>query len=183
MAMAIPVAIAIFLFSASWHRTYTGDIVSWRPLQGARSSELVARYLVLRPTGSAVEATLPRAALRMVPLPRNDRALPPEDLPAYAVPVQKKPLTLTVSIDGKAWPTVSGSHLLLPLLFLIAVALGRNLFVTGSVFKVTATKGNNLIGVKQPESGQVTPPKQPKARGKGPPGNRGKGRRRAKRPR
>jgi hypothetical protein len=173
LGLGLPLALAGFLGSGGFFESYHAQAVSWRPLpksDGVGDEQL--RILLWRADGSTLEKTLPTRAISGLELPREPSALAPARVDESAPVVHRDLFSATVEVtpaDGgrRVVSTIRPINGVIPFLALLAVLLGRNLVMTGSVFRLVSDGKVNLPGVKQEPQGV---PVQKKARGKkGPP--------------
>lgn len=180
LAVAVPLAILGFLHSADFFDNHHGQVIAWRPVDGASADSKIARFLVDRGGADTFEVTLPVRAFTDWDLPRSPNGAIPTG--ATDGPVLHKDIaTFHYTVDDKEWPTLAPLDLVLPLLFVILAVLARNLVYAGSPFRLVSDGKIRAFGERNEAPGQVKPaprsrPTRPK---KGPPpGSQSKKRRR-----
>jgi len=186
LLIALPLAILGFLGFGGFFHSYEGTAVAHRPVAGSDGvDDEVRRFILEREDQSWFEVVLPVEAFDGRDLPISPTGAPPREIPEGAPEVYKARFTLHVRIGGVPWPTASGLDLVLPFAFLMLVAVGRNLAVTGSAFQVVPTRKDSMPVPIQTPHGQLA--KGPggasggKQRGKkGPPPPRGRGKKRGR---
>ncbi|MCP4806478.1 MAG: hypothetical protein GY913_21880 [Proteobacteria bacterium] len=180
LGVAVPLAIFGFLVSADFFDNHHGEVIAWRPLDGATADSKVARFLVDRGGADTFEVQLPVRALSSWDLPRSPNGAIPTGVADDGPILHKDIATFSYTIDGKAYPTLAPLDLSLPFLFLVLVVLGRNLIFAGSPFRLVSDGVIRTFGEKSQGIGSVTPPPKrgkPKRPQKGPPPGGKKGRR------
>ena len=168
LGICVPLAVMGFLWGGAFFDSYQGEVVAWRPLQAADGKDdKVKRFLLVRPQGQYEDIELPAAAFFGYDLPVSISGVPPQ--------VRKDLFTFSAHVDDKTWSTLGPQDVLLPLLFLVAVVLGRNVLVAGSAFELVPPKGGALPGLHRPPEGTPEPVKSSRGQ-KGPPpqGKKGK---------
>lgn len=177
MAVCFPLAVLGFLWGGAFFDSYQGEVVAWRPLQAADGQDdKVKRFLLVRPQGQYEDIELPAAAFAGHDLPVSISGVPPMETLKNPPQVRKEPFTFSADVDDKTWSTLGPQDVLLPLLFLVAVLLGRNVLFAGSPFELVPPKGGGMPKLHRPPSGTPEPVKTKGGRGKGPPpqGKKGK---------
>lgn len=170
LAIATPLALALFLYSADLLDAYHGVAACHRPLpRGDGQDDQVMRFVLERPGNDDLELALPTAAFASYDLPRCNSGVPPRDAVAGAPEVHKSAFELSFTVNDRAWPTTSPGDLFFPLLLMLLGLPLRNYFVTGSPLL--------LAGRYTPPPVLQTRPKPTAARptGMGPPPNPRKG--------
>lgn len=181
LAVGVPLSIAAFLGSGGFFDSYHAQAVSWRPLprsDGVGDQEL--QILLAKADGSTLEKRLPTRAFKGLDLPREPSALLPVEMPEDAPVVHRDLFSATIEVT----PATGGKRIIstirpingvIPLLALLAVLLGRNLVMTGSVFRLVSDGKVNLPGVRQEPQGRPVQ-KKPRSKKGPPPKRRRKGR-------
>lgn len=188
MLIALPLAVLGFLAIGGFFGAYEGTAVAHRPVAGSDGvDDEVRRFILEREDGTWFEVVLPTEAFEGKNLPQSPTGAPPREMPDDAVEVFKSRFTLHVRIGGAPHATASGLDLILPLAFLLLVAVGRNLAVTGSAFQVVPTGKDSMPVPIQTPHGQLAQGPSNQARKqrpkKGPPPPRGKGKKRRRKKR
>ena len=183
MLIALPLAILGFLGFGGFFSAYEGTAVAHRPVAGSDGvDDEIRRFILEREDQSWFEVVLPVAAFTGRELPLSPTGAPPREMPDDAVEVLKARFTMHVRIGRVPWPTADGLDAVIPVAFLLLVAIGRNLAVTGSAFQVVPTGKDRMPLPLQTPHGQVAKgPGGPsgKRRGKkGPPPQRQRNKRR-----
>ena len=176
LGICVPLAVMGFLWGGAFFDSYQGEVVAWRPLQAADGKDdKVKRFLLVRPQGQYEDIELPAAAFFGYDLPVSISGVPPMEELEAPPQVRKDLFTFSAHVDDKTWSTLGPQDVLLPLLFLVAVVLGRNVLVAGSAFELVPPKGGALPGLHRPPEGTPEPVKSSRGQ-KGPPpqGKKGK---------
>ena len=164
LAIAAPLAAALFLYSADLFDAYHGTAACHRPLpRSDGAGDQVMRFVLERPGSSDLELVLPTAAFADHTLPRCASGIPPRTQVDGAPEVHKNTFELQFTVAGHPWPTTTPGDLLFPLLLLLLGLPLRNYLVTGSPV--------HLAGRYTPPPVLQTRPKSaaPKSGSKGPP--------------
>ena len=185
MLIALPIAVLAFLGFGGFFNTYGGTAVAHRQVAGSDGvDDEVRRFILEREDQSWFEVVLPVESFEGRNLPQSPTGAPPLTMPEDATEVFKARFTLHTRIGGVPWPTASGLDLILPLSFLLLVAIGRNLAVTGSAFQVVPTRKDSMPVPQQTPHGQVARgpggPKGKQRGKKGPPPPKGRGKKRGR---
>lgn len=164
LAITLPLAAALFLYSADLLDAYHGTAACHRPLPGSDGAgDQVMRFVLERPGASDLELVLPTAAFTAYTLPRCPSGIPPRTLADGAPEVHKSAFELQFMVGERAWPTTTPGDLFFPVLLLFLGLPLRNYLVTGSPV--------HLAGRYTPPPVLQTRPRStaPKSSGKGPP--------------
>jgi hypothetical protein len=133
LAIAVPIAAGLFLYSADLLDAYHGAAACHRPLPRSDGvGDQVMRFVLVRPGNDDLELVLPTAAFESYDLPRCNSGVPPRDLVEGAPEVHKSAFDLSFSVEDRSWPTTSPGDLFLPVLLLLLGLPLRNYLVTGS---------------------------------------------------
>jgi hypothetical protein len=135
LAVALPLAAALFLVSADLFDAYHGTAACHRPLAGSDGADdQVMRFVLVRPGASDLELELPTQAFAGYDIPRCPRGIPSSTLPDGVPEVHKSAFELQFSVAEKPWPTTTPADLFFPLVLLVLGLPLRNFLVTGSPF-------------------------------------------------
>ncbi len=178
LAIALPVAACVFLYSADLLDAYHGTAACHRPLPGGDGADdQVMRFVLERPGSEDLELPLSTAAFGGYGLPRCNSGIPPRKRVEGAPEVHKSAFSLHFQVGERSWPTTTPGDLFFPLMLLVLGLPLRNYMVTGSPLQ--------LAGRYTPPPVLQTRPRPSASRntGKGPPpsGKRKGGRRRRRR--
>jgi len=178
LAIATPLAVCMFLFSADVLDAYHGTAACHRPLPRSDGvGDQVMSFVLERPGSDDLELILPTDAFSGYELPRCPSGIPPRKLAEGAPEVHKSAFSLQFEVNERGWPTTTPGDLFFPLLLLLLGLPLRNYLVTGSPV--------HLAGRYTPPPVLQTRPKAntPNSGSKGPPPSnlRKSGKRRRKR--
>ncbi len=164
LAIALPLATGLFLFSADLLDAYHGTAACHRPLQGSDGADdQVMRFVLERPNADDLELVLPTPAFSGYELPRCPNGIPPRTLAEGAPQVHKSAFTLQFQVDERSWPTTTPADLFFPLLLLVLGLPLRNWMVTGSPVRLAGRYTPPPVLQARPKS------RAPSSSGKGPP--------------
>ena len=171
LAIAVPLAACVFLYSADLLDAYHGTAACHRPLPGSDGAgDQVMRFVLARPGKDDLELMLPTAALSGYDLPRCNSGIPPRNLVEGAPEVHKSAFDLSFSVAERAWPTTTPGDLFFPLLLLVLGLPLRNYFVTGSPLMLAGSYTPPPVLQARPKTTRSRstgkgPPPSPKRRG------------------
>ncbi|HJN73736.1 MAG TPA: hypothetical protein QGF58_07375 [Myxococcota bacterium] len=183
MAVAVPLSVLGFLGSADFFDNYHGVVVTWSAVDGSDGrDDDIAEYLVVRGAGEPLTLILPVRALKDHDLPRSDSGAIPDPIPDGAPTLHKELFSFVFTVEDRPYSTLSPVDLAVPILFLTAVLLGRNLIFAGSPFRLVSDGRIRVFGKRDERGDRVNPPPPPRPK-KGPPPGGSKKRRKKKRKR
>ena len=147
------IALLAFLVAGGFFDSYHGVAVGHRPLQGSDGvGDEVKRFVLDHPSGGWSEVVLPVEAFADHTLPLTPRGVPPVEIPDDAPTVSKELFSLAATVNGEPVSTSGVGDAVLPMLFLLVLALGRNVVITGSPFRMVPSPDQALpIPVEPPK--------------------------------
>lgn len=176
LAVALPLAGLVFLWSADAFRAWHGTAACFRALPGGDG--VGDRYVsvVLERDGLGdLEVTLPAAAFTGTALPACPSGVPPGRRAEDPQTVHKEAFRLAVDVGERSWPTPGAPDLVFPLLGVLLFLPIRNWLVTGAPFRLAGRVPRPTV--LQARAGEPAPPRNRGSTGPPPKNLRGRHRR------